>query len=190
MCADSAVQPVGRLAGTVACPVEVLAAMAIQWRQEMAIDDSVIDEDHKLLIEIVNTFEVALSRKLAPATVDQGLKLLKHYALEHFRREEELQRSVQFPFADAHAREHRDLVKKLGSIIAHRTAAHSRVDIADVTREILDLLKEWLVSHILQTDLRMRPYVAQMKPYRQKLGSLRSQSATAPCAPSKRPSAA
>jgi len=165
--------------------------MTIQWRQEMAIDDSVIDEDHKLLIEIVNTFEVALSRKLAPETIDQGLKLLKHYALEHFKREEELQRAVQYPFFEAHSREHRDLVKKLGAIIAHRTAAHSKIDMADVAKEILDLLKEWLVCHILQTDLRMRPYVAQMKPYRQKMGSLRGrQSATAPCAPSKRPSAA
>ena len=164
--------------------------MGIQCRQDMAIDESVIDEDHKLLIEIVNTFEVALTRKLAPQTVDHGLKLLRHYALEHFRREEELQRAVQYPFAEAHAREHRDLVKKLGAIIAHRTAAASKVDIAEVATEILDLLKEWLVCHILQTDLRMRPYVAEMKPYRQKLGSLRNHSAKAPCAPSKRPSAA
>lgn len=157
--------------------------MTIQWRKEMTVDESVIDEDHKLLIEIVNTFEAALNRKLSTETIDQGLKLLKHYAVEHFRREEELQRAVQYPFLDAHCREHRDLVKKLDAIVAHRRAASSRADIADLAKEIVTLVKEWLVSHILQTDLRMRPYVAQMKPHRQKLKSLGQQSATAPCAP-------
>jgi len=157
--------------------------MTIQWRKEMTVDESVIDEDHKLLIEIVNTFEVALGRKIAPETIDQGLKLLKHYAIEHFRREEELQRAVQYPFLDAHCREHRDLVKRLDAIATHRRAATTRGDIVEVATEIVTLIKEWLVHHILQTDLRMRPYVAAMKPHRQKMKSLGQHSATAPCAP-------
>ena len=157
--------------------------MTINWRKEMAVDESVIDEDHKLLIEIVNTFEAAIDRKLAPETVDQGLKLLKHYTVEHFRREEELQRSVQYPFYDAHAREHRDVIKKLDGIIAHRRSAASRADIVDVAREILALLKDWLVNHIIQSDLRMRPYVAQMKAHHQAMRSLRQQ--PNPCAPAR-----
>lgn len=156
--------------------------MTIQWRKEMTVDESVIDEDHKLLIEIVNTFEMALNRKISPETVDQGLKLLKHYAIEHFRREEELQRAVQYPFLDAHCREHRDLIKRLDSIIAHRKTAATRSDIVEVAQQIVALVKEWLVYHILQTDLRMRPYVAEMKPHRQKFRALRT-AAPPPCAP-------
>ncbi|MEI6557347.1 MAG: bacteriohemerythrin [Rhodospirillaceae bacterium] len=157
--------------------------MTIQWRKEMAVDDSVIDEDHKLLIEIVNTFEAAINRKLAADTIDQGLKLLKHYTVEHFRREEELQRSAQYPFFEAHAREHRDVIKKLDGIIAHRRTAANRADISVVAREIIDLLKDWLVHHIIQSDLRMRPYVAQMKAHRQTMRSLKQPSS--PCAPAR-----
>ena len=157
--------------------------MSIQWRKEMAVDESVIDEDHKLLIEIVNSFEAAISRKLAPETIDQGLKLLKHYTVEHFRREEELQRAAQYPFFDAHAREHRDVIKKLDNIVAHRRAAATRADISDVAKEIINLLKDWLVNHIIQSDLRMRPYVAQMKNHRQTMRSLKQQNN--PCAPAR-----
>ena len=157
--------------------------MSIQWRKEMAVDESVIDEDHKLLIEIVNSFEAAISRKLAPETIDQGLKLLKHYTVEHFRREEELQRAAQYPFFDAHAREHRDVIKKLDNIVAHRRAAATRADISDVAKEIINLLKDWLVNHIIQSDLRMRPYVAQMKNLRQTMRSLKQQNN--PCAPAR-----
>ena len=155
--------------------------MSIQWRKEMAVDDSVIDEDHKLLIEIVNTFEAAISRKLAPETIDQGLKLLKHYTVEHFRREEELQRAAQYPFFVAHAHEHRDVIKKLDAIAAHRQSAATKADIAVVAKEVIDLLKDWLVHHIIQSDMRMRPYVAEMMIHRQSMRSLKHSSN--PCAP-------
>jgi hemerythrin len=138
----------------------------------MSVDDSVIDDDHKVLIDLVNAIEGAVNKKLTVAALDRSLMLLKHYALEHFKREEALQRAVHYPFYQAHACEHRDLVKRLEAIIAHRGAAQSGYEITVVAREILDLLKEWLIEHILHTDLRMRPYVAQMRPYRQRMTTL------------------
>ena len=146
--------------------------MAVHWRKEMSVDDSVIDEDHKLLICLVNDFETLINRKLTMVALDRSLTLLKHYAIEHFRREEGLQRAVQYPFYQAHACEHRDLIKKLDVIIAHRRTAESDYNLAVVAREILELLKEWLISHILHTDLRMKHYVARMKPYRQRMATL------------------
>ncbi len=146
--------------------------MAIQWRKEMSVDGSIIDEDHKALIDLVNAFEAIINQKPTMRALDQSLSRLMLYSVEHFKGEEELQRAVHYPFHQAHAREHYDLVKKLEAIIAHRGAAQSGYDITVVARETLELLKEWLVSHILHTDLRMRPYVAQMKPYRQSMTTL------------------
>ena len=137
--------------------------MTILWRREMAVDGSVIDEDHKLLIEFINSFELTLTRKPGPGDIERSLRVLKDYAAEHFGREEELQRVSQYPFYDAHAREHRDLIKKLDGIIDHHKMAASRSDVSTVTNELIGLLKDWLVHHIIQSDLRMRPYVEKMK---------------------------
>ena len=67
------------------------------------------------------------------------------------------------------------MVNRLETIIAHRSAARSGRDLTVVSREILALLKEWLVEHILRTDLRMRPYVAQMKAHQRKMAALMDQ---------------
>ncbi len=151
--------------------------MPILWRKEMSVDASTIDDDHKLLIDLINSFEAVINQNPTIAALDRHLLQLRHYSIEHFKREEALQRAVHYPFYQAHAREHSDLVNRLETIIAHRTAARSGRDLTVVSREILALLKEWLVEHILRTDLRMRPYVAQMKAHQRKMAALTDQGA-------------
>ncbi len=146
--------------------------MPIQWRKEMSVDSAAIDEDHRLLIDLVNAVETVIEQKTTVADLDRSLLRLRHYSLEHFKREEALQRSVHYPFHQAHAREHADLVNRLEAIIARRSAARSGRDMTLVAQEILVLLKEWLINHILHADLRMRPYVSQMKAHHQRLAAL------------------
>ena len=150
--------------------------MPIQWRKEMAVDEAIIDEDHRFLIDIVNKFEAAVSRKCDKATIDIGLKSLKHYSLEHFKREEDLQRAAQYTFCDAHSHEHRDLIKKLDAIIAHYRSASTGTDVESVSKELGELLRDWLVKHIIQSDLRMRPFVAKMKARRENMSPMKNMS--------------
>ena len=147
--------------------------MAIQWRKEMVVDEAIIDEDHKFLIDIVNNFEAALNRRVDKITIEDGLKALKHYSLQHFKREEELQRLAQYTFCDAHAHEHKDLIKKLDAIADHYQKSSSATDVVSVSKEISDLLRDWLVKHIIQSDLRMLPFVAKMKAHRQNMPSMK-----------------
>jgi len=91
--------------------------MTIQWREKMTIDDGVIDQDHKHLIDIINRFEKTAQDGL---TLNEGLEILfalKFYASTHFKREEQLQRLIDFPFFEAHKREHEELIEKLTEII-------------------------------------------------------------------------
>ena len=147
--------------------------MPIQWRKEMAVDEAIIDEDHRFLIDIVNKFEAAISRRCDKCTIDVGLKSLKHYSLEHFKREEDLQRAAQYTFYDAHSHEHRDLIKKLDGIIVRYHSASTGTDVEFVSKELSELLRDWLVKHIIQSDLRMRPFVTKMKVRREKMSPMR-----------------
>lgn len=91
--------------------------MSIQWRDEMAIDQGVIDHDHQALIAIINEFcEAKVERDELPR-LERIIAKLEHYALAHFGREEALQRVVQYAYADAHHHEHGDLIRALGSMI-------------------------------------------------------------------------
>lgn len=128
--------------------------MPIEWRQAMAVDGGVIDDDHRRLIGIINSFERAHSTKWDLSTV---LEDLKAYSIKHFRREEEVQRSIGYPQADAHHQEHEALLKRLDLIIAEFNKAQAE-DVPRLVKETSGLLNDWLVAHVITYDLKMKPF--------------------------------
>jgi len=136
--------------------------MTIQWREKMTIDDGVIDQDHKHLIDIINRFEKTAQDGL---TLNEGLEILfalKFYASTHFKREEQLQRLIDFPFFEAHKREHEELIEKLTEIIDElKTTQESTYN--SVARHTAALLRDWLVNHVLHSDLRMKSFIDALR---------------------------
>lgn len=132
--------------------------MPIEWRDEMNVDNGIIDDDHKFLIQTINAFEVAITKQKTNLIINQGLKLLKHYTIVHFQREEELQLKSQYLYYDAHVKEHKELIKRLDEIIQQY-----KKDNNYSSKKLLEFLKDWLISHIINSDLRMKPFISKMR---------------------------
>jgi len=136
--------------------------MTINWRDKMSVDDGVIDQDHKHLIDIINRFENTAKDGLSLDEALEILYALKFYASTHFHREERLQVLIEFPFCDAHKKEHQELLEALDDIITDvkfsNDDSHTKI-----ARDTAVLLRDWLVDHILQSDLRMRPFVDALR---------------------------
>ena len=139
--------------------------MSIQWRDQLSIDGSVIDSDHKMLIEIINKYEDAINCNIASKVIKDLLRSLYDYSMAHFKREEEFHVAVQYPFAATHKNEHRNLMRKLGEIIELYQDHIGTPDALKTSYEVARLLKDWLLNHIIGSDLRIRPYVDNMKKY-------------------------
>ncbi|HVI50332.1 MAG TPA: bacteriohemerythrin [Candidatus Sulfotelmatobacter sp.] len=136
--------------------------MSIEWRQTMCVGDPVIDGDHKHLVDLINEFEKSITGKVDHRKIAKVLLGLVQYTGEHFAREEEIQLKVRYPFHESHRKQHRDVLKQLQHVLMDYTEAHG--DIQDtMIREIADFLKDWLVGHIIESDLRMKPYVLKMQ---------------------------
>lgn len=153
--------------------------MVIQWRDEMSIDQGVIDHDHQALIEIINEFCAAKVDHEELPRLERILAKLERYASTHFSREEGLQRVAQYAYLEAHHHEHADLIRRLEGIRAELGALHAHPDgqapdaaphvtagsppeVARAHAEVAKFLHHWLVDHIIHSDLRMKPYVARM----------------------------
>lgn len=84
--------------------------MAIIWRKEMSVGNTLIDEDHRYLMCLANTVELAVrtpdNREILSLTVDQ----LIDYTEFHFQREQDIQYKIRFPKLDDHLAEHRRIV--------------------------------------------------------------------------------
>lgn len=139
--------------------------MSIAWRDAMCVGEPMVDDDHKHLVDLINTFELAISGggKIDHKKVARVLLGLVEYTGDHFAREEELQRTIRYPYHESHRRSHRDVLKKLSDIVTEYSLTTDSAKRDRMVRDLANFLKEWLVDHIIQSDLRMKPYVLQMQ---------------------------
>lgn len=148
--------------------------MPILWREQLSIDGGLIDQDHKTLIAIINTFEAVRPGPDGRALLETVLDELERYAEVHFRREEQLQRQVGYPQARVHRRHHRMLMH---NVIAARTeyaTAASGTDLTVFRDHMAAFLHDWLLDHIIRNDLPMKPYVQAMAPHAARVEDLHS----------------
>jgi len=145
--------------------------MAIEWREQLSIDGDVIDADHRHLINIVNRFESLAETFDDMSQALEILMSLRLHAKTHFEREEHLQRVSGYSFHDAHRQEHNELIRKLEGVIAQAENTDLR-GLRELSKQTAQLLHDWLVDHIIRSDLRMKPFVAAMKTEARKLERL------------------
>ena len=92
------------------------------------------------------------------APIGETLGELIRLTIDHFAREEELQRRIGFPDLDAHRTSHAMLLKRLEAVMAHYADGCDEVR-AGMLRTLGDSLATWLVTHITSNDMEFRPYV-------------------------------
>ncbi|OAN47976.1 hypothetical protein A6A04_04235 [Paramagnetospirillum marisnigri] len=136
--------------------------MSIAWRDAMSVGDPVIDADHRHLVEMINVFEAAIVGTIDHKKVARVLLGLVEYTGEHFKREEDIQLKIRYPYHESHRHGHRDVLRQLTGIVQTYTAARGE-ERDRMIRDLGKFLREWLVDHIIQSDLRMKPYVLKQQ---------------------------
>ncbi|HLJ20221.1 MAG TPA: hemerythrin family protein [Stellaceae bacterium] len=146
--------------------------MVVVWRDQMSVDGGLIDDDHRVLIAIINEFAETKPTPSAIPVLAAVLTKLDRYTKTHFEREESLQKSVNYTFHDAHKHDHKDLIRQLSEVreeLKGKAAARNPADIPAMHARMADFLYHWLIDHILEKDLRMRPFTKAMREYASKL---------------------
>lgn len=122
---------------------------------DMATGIRVIDNDHRMLIDIANSLadEVA-----SGATIEKkgaALEALVRYVEEHFRREEKMMTDCAYADLTAHMREHQNLSRSVYDIHLLYRQHPDQVPWDQVT----SFVGNWLVNHILKTDMAYVPCI-------------------------------
>lgn len=132
----------------------------IVWNVSLATGVEVIDEQHKILINMINDANERLDEKSGRDILEQVILDLMSYALYHFDTEEELMVENQYPAADkeSHFEQHR---------VFSNTVSNLQQDIRQgklITREeLLSFLNNWLINHILHTDQQLGKFLNQTR---------------------------
>jgi hemerythrin len=121
------------------------------WNDEMSVGIAEVDEQHKMLVGILNRlFSAVVSRESNEVTAEI-LDTLVDYSNTHFGLEEKLMQEAGYDPVEfaAHLREHRAFIEKIGGA-AEKHLAEGK----SVSFEIISFLKRWLRDHILVTDMK------------------------------------
>ncbi len=119
----------------------------LEWDVKYIVGISIIDDEHKKLIGILNKAIHEKEHNDNPEEIKEVLSEMTNYATMHFKTEETYM--IKFNYTDYiyHKIEHLDFEKKTISY-CERVA----VGAYPITKEILEYLGKWLVNHIQITD--------------------------------------
>ncbi len=123
------------------------------WSARFEIGVHAIDLDHKLAFQTLDALLRALRDGAATNVLEDTINVLRAYADEHFRREEELMRTVRFPELPAHVAAHDAFRRKTFEFEISRRRSSLAAS------EVVRYLMEWLPDHIGNADTRIIPYL-------------------------------
>jgi len=120
--------------------------MSDNWSNNYLLDIPIIDEQHRLFFELweneCNNVSINDLEKLK-----ELINKLESYLINHFNTEEELMKKANVSDYDNHVSQHRYFIKKIDEL-------KLEFDYANVMlfENIVNFMKKWFLSHILQTD--------------------------------------
>ena len=118
----------------------------IEWSERFSVGVPMLDDQHKGLIEIINSMQNEVD---ASTMFDVVMKMF-NYAAVHFDTEEKLMRSRAYPQLDQQVREHKAFLAKATEFAALDFSK------AAVCAQVESYLCEWLTHHILEVDMQYR----------------------------------
>ncbi|MEJ5242953.1 MAG: bacteriohemerythrin [Desulfomicrobiaceae bacterium] len=123
------------------------------WSSGLELGIPTIDAQHQKLVAMVNAVHQAVEKNDA-AAAHRVLQELIEYTGYHFGTEEKLFAQHGYPEAAEHTMVHKKLVDKV-------LAFKKKFDAGEATvgQELLNFLKDWLVSHIGFTDRKYAPFL-------------------------------
>ncbi len=128
----------------------------IKWDNKYSVNVSMIDEDHKKFIDIINKVtHVQKYNNKKPIAISEILIEITSYARKHFRTEETHLINCEYYDYKSHKDEHNSFSKKIPNF--WQELADNNFKVIDA---ILEHLKSWLINHIQGTD---KKYVACFK---------------------------
>jgi hemerythrin-like metal-binding protein len=112
-----------------------------------------IDEQHQVIADKLNKFNLAVQSLAAPEVVVGLFDEMIAFVGMHFGTEERLMAALEYPERVVHASSHRHLLEK---------ARHLRAKLAEGGEMLaLQALKDWFLPHILNFDKPLADYLSR-----------------------------
>jgi hemerythrin-like metal-binding protein len=127
-----------------------------QWNDTYSVGFKLIDDQHKILISLINDLYVAQHFGTLQTAIIGVLEKLAAYTVYHFNSEKELFAQYKYPKASEHLAEHDYFVDKVKGFQQELNRGGILLSL-----KTMDFLKDWTITHILGSDKEFGEFVKQ-----------------------------
>lgn len=125
----------------------------INWTDDLSVGVTLFDNDHRQLISIANRLHDSITVGSQQNVLAPVLDELVKYTIFHFGHEEGMMLQYSYPDYENHKQEHDALVKKVQDYHSQVMSGKTSISLS-----LIGFLKEWLVNHIMKTDMEYREF--------------------------------
>ena len=126
----------------------------VEWSDDLASGVRILDGQHKLLTDLLNTLSSAVIENRSSATLATALEDLIDGTKKHFALEERLMVAVSYTGYVRHKAEHDALIERVLS--ARRQVTDG---LATINTALVAFFREWLTQHIREADARLGSFL-------------------------------
>jgi hemerythrin len=133
----------------------------LEWNESLNINVSDFDEKMKTLFAQINRYLEYESKRRKEEDYDEIAEVLADVSeavRTHFNNEELALTHYRYPELAGHKKEHRRFIKK---VLAFRRVFTE--DSEKIYKDSVRYMREWLVRHIMEDDMRYAPFIRVQK---------------------------
>jgi len=125
----------------------------VDWNESLSVGVTRFDEDHKKLVEILNSLHDAMKEGKGKEKLQILVDQMFTYAARHLSAEEKLMIQYKYPDYSAHKKEHDSFVLEVNAYKEQLSSGKILI-----SSKVTQFLKEWLVNHIGSSDKKYGPF--------------------------------
>ncbi|MDX8340426.1 hemerythrin family protein [Draconibacterium sp. IB214405] len=123
----------------------------IKWREEFNTGIHRIDLEHRIFLELMNSFKFALNTERPKGELLRILTEIEKYAVFHFISEENCMSMIDYPELKDHQIHHFELLEQL-NLVKYGEHEFSK---------FYDFLKDWFINHTVSEDMKLKEFVSE-----------------------------
>lgn len=123
----------------------------IKWNEELSVDNTIIDLQHKELFRLINEFYNAIADNKNKKGIQKAIDEMENYIATHFTAEETMMSNAGYEGLEQHINEHRVYIDKVRDLRERYEQGQLILSL-----EITTFIKDWITSHIMVTDQKYK----------------------------------
>jgi len=132
----------------------------LSWKPEYSVKEADLDSHHIRLFDILNTVYENVMNSTEVDCVLPIIDELSQYTRNHFFLEEQNMREKEFHEIDYHIAKHRGFTNTIDALKAHYHGNN-----LEITRELIIVLGDWLLNHVLKDDIKYSKVSTDIRKY-------------------------